>query len=210
MTGLACAGDPQRIHVTVERQDKSVWRPVDSASVFESGDRLRFRISANFSGHLYVMNHGTGGSYEVLFPRSDTGSDNRLEASKDYFVPATQGWFTVGGPAGHDVLYWLVSPVELGPAYRPLPPPPPKSDVLPPSFHPRCDDEIFKSRGDCIDSSAGVKPVQPGEEMPDNLKGAAPAGSRELLFMKDKGGMVLSSPAPLSGPVVYELRLAHR
>jgi hypothetical protein len=32
---------------------------------------------------------------------------------------------------------------------------------------------------------------------------------RELLFMQEKGGTVLSSPAPLTGPVVYELRLAH-
>jgi hypothetical protein len=206
---LARADEPQRIQVTVERQEKSAWRSVNSATVFEPGDHVRFRISANFSGYLYVMNHGTAGTYEVLFPRADTGSDNRIEASKDYVVPATQGSFTVGGPPGHDVLYWLLSPVELARAYKPLSPPPSKSD-LPPSFRPRCDDAIFKSRGDCIDSSAGVRAVKPGEVLPDNLKGPASDASRELLFLQEKGGVVLSSKNPLTGPVVYELRLAHR
>lgn len=207
--GLAWADDPQRIQVTVERQEKSAWHPVNSATVFEPGDHVRFRVSANFSGYLYVMNHGTAGTYEVLFPRADTGSDNRIDASKDYVVPATQGSFTVGGPPGHDVLYWLLSPVDVARVYQPLPPPPSKSD-LPPSFRPRCDDAIFKSRGDCIDSSAGVKAVKPGEALPDNLKGSASDASRELLFIQEKSGVVLSSKNPLTGPVVYELRLAHR
>ena len=66
------------------------------------------------------MNHGTAGSYELLFPRSDTGGDNRVEAAKEYVVPASQGWFKVSGPAGQDVIYWLVSPVELGHAIPPL------------------------------------------------------------------------------------------
>jgi hypothetical protein len=117
-----------------------------------------------------------------LFPRSDTGNDNRIEAAKERVVPASDGWFKVNGPPGHDVIYWVVSPIELGRAYRPLPPPPSKQD-LPPSFHPRCDDSIFKSRGDCVDTSAGFKEAQPGEKLPDNLNGA---------------------------PVVYELRLAHQ
>ena len=49
----------------------------------------------------------------MLFPRSDTGADNRIEGSKEYMVPASQGWFKVSGPAGQDVIYWLVSPVAL-------------------------------------------------------------------------------------------------
>src|SRR3989442_7635948 len=207
--GLAWGDDPQRIRLSVERQEASGWHETNSALVFAPGDHLRFRFLSTFPGYLYVMNHGTSGGYELLFPRSDTGSDNRIEASKDYVVPASEGWFKVSGPPGHDVIYWVVSPIELSREYRPLPPPPSKSE-LPPSFRPRCDDAIFKSRGDCVDTSAGVKPVKPGEKLPDNLNGVAPPTPRELLFMQEKGGVVLSSPAPLSAPVVYELRLAHR
>lgn len=203
------ADDVQRIKLSVERQDEKGWKPVDSALVFSSGDKLRFKVSATFAGYLYVMNHGTSGAYDLLFPRSDTGSDNSIEAQKEYIVPAVQGWFKVTGPAGHDIVYWVISPVKLGNEYRPLPPPPPHPD-FPLSFKPRCDDTIFKSRGDCVDTSAGVKPLKEGEAVPKNLDSIAAPTPRELLFIQEKGGTVVSSPSPLTGPVVYELRLAHR
>ena len=208
LTALLRADDVQRIKLSVERQDGSAWKQVDSALVFAAGDKLRFIVLATFAGFLYVMNHGTSGAYELLFPRSDTGANNRIEAQKEYIVPAAQGWFKVTGPAGHDIVYWVISPVKLGNEYRPLPPPPPHPD-LPLSFKPRCDDAIFKSRGDCVDTSAGVKPLKEGEAVPRNLDSIATPTPRELLFIQEKGGTVVSSPSPLTGPVVYELRLAH-
>jgi hypothetical protein len=204
---LLRADDVQRIRLTVERQDASGWKSVDAALVFSAGDKLRFHLTSTFAGYLYVMNHGTSGSYELLFPRSDTGADNSIEAKKDYVVPAAQGWFKMTGPAGHDIVYWVISPVKLGNEYRPPPPPPNAS--LPLSFRPRCDDAIFKSRGDCVDTSAGVKPLKEGEPVPKNLDSIAQPTPRELLFIQEKGATVVSSPAPLTGPVVYELRLAH-
>ncbi len=207
------AADPQRIQLTVERQDASAsgtagWRKVDSGLVFAQGDHVRFRLSINFQGYLYVMNHGTAGTYELLFPRSDTGSDNLIEASKEYVVPATQGWFKVGGPAGQDIIYWLVSPVELRRKYTP-PASPPAPSKPAPAMRPRCDESIFKARGECIDSTAGVGPVKPDETLPGNFSGAAAGTPRDLLFIQEKGGVELSSESPFSGPVVYELRLAH-
>jgi hypothetical protein len=209
MAVLLRADDVQRIRLTVERQDASGWKTVDSALVFAANDKLRFHVTSTFAGYLYVMNHGTSGTYDLLFPRSDTGADNSIEAQKDYVVPAGQGWFKVTGPAGHDIVYWVISPVKLGNEVRPLPPPPPTAD-LPLSFRPRCDDAIFKSRGDCVDTSAGVKPLKEGEAVPKNLDRIATPTPRELLFIQEKGATVVSSPAPLTGPVVYELRLAHR
>jgi Domain of unknown function (DUF4384) len=204
------AQDPQRIRVTVERQDAAGWVAVNPAHVFESGEKVRFRFSSSSAGYLYVINLGTSHSYELLFPRSDTGSDNRIDAAKSYVVPAGQGYFKVSGPPGQDVVYWLVSPVDLGKQYRPLPPPPAPGS-LPPSLVPRCDDSILKARGDCVDTSAGVKPAG---QLPENMIGVAKPTSRELLFIQDnsigKESVVVSSPAPLTGPVVYELRLAHR
>ncbi|MBZ5631538.1 MAG: DUF4384 domain-containing protein [Acidobacteriia bacterium] len=205
----ARAADPQRIRLTVEREEASGWRAMNPATVFAPNDRLRFQLSTNFAGFLYVMNHGTAGTYELLFPRTDTGSDNRVEIGKEYVVPATEGWFRVGGPPGQDVMYWLVSPVELPRGYQRLPPPPPHDPNLPSSLRPRCDDQVFKARGECIDNSAGVRPVEPGEKLPSNLSGVAGATPRELLFLEEKGGTVLSSKQPLTGPVIYELRLAH-
>lgn len=204
------AQESQRIKVSVERQDAAGWRAVNPATVFGAGDRLRFRVSASFPGYLYVTDRGTSGSYDLLFPTSDAGSDNRIAASKDYTVPARQGWFRVAGPEGHDIIYWVLSPVELGRQYRPLPSAPLPSSAPPPAIRTRCDDDIFKARGECIDASAGMKPVQPGEKLPENLNGAAAGNSRDLVFTEEQGQTVVSSPKPLSGPIIYELRLAHR
>jgi len=104
---LAClpclwAQEPQRIRVTVERMDSAGWVTVNPAHVFESGDRIRFHFNASFAGYLYVTGHGTSGGFELLFPREDTGRENKIEAGKDYVIPASEGLFRVTGPPGHD------------------------------------------------------------------------------------------------------------
>jgi hypothetical protein len=212
---LLQAQTPQRIKLTVERQeqggqDNGGWKKVNAALVFDAGDKLRFRVSVNFSGYLYAMNHGTSGAYEVLFPWGDTGGDQRIEADKEYVIPAAPGSFRVAGPAGQDLIYWLVSPVALSNAYRTRPSLPPVQTQGRNSMRPRCDDSILKARGECIDDSAGIKPVAPGESLPPNLTGVAAPTPRDLLFTQESDGAVLSSPLPLTGPMIYELRLSHR
>jgi hypothetical protein len=75
---------------------------------------------------------------------------------------------------------------------------------------PRCDDTLFKARGECIDSGAGMRGISREETLPGNLNTIPGAGSRELLFIREKDLSVAASPGPLSGPVIYEFRLAHR
>lgn len=207
------ARGPHRIEITLERMEGTAWRAIDPGLVLDSGDRIRFRFRANFDGYLYVMNEGTSGAYTLLFPREETGRENNIQSGKEYLVPATEAWFRIAGPPGHDIVYWLVSPVVLAtgqpPAYRPLPPPPktppPRENLLP-----RCDDAIFRARGLCVDSSAGPKNVTGKEALPENLAGVEGLTARELIIMRQEKAAVLSSPAPLAGPVVYEFRLAHK
>lgn len=201
----------QRIEITLDRREGTVWHSVDPGLVFGQDDRVRFRFRANFAGYLYVMIQSTSGKYETLFPREDTGEENRIEAGKEYIVPATQGWFRITGPPGHDILYWMVTPLPLGgPAkYVPLPPPP-KPGPVPPHLTPRCDDTLFKARGECIDSKAGMRGISREETLPANLKDLPGEGSRELLFIREKDLSVAASPRPFNGPVIYEFRLAHR
>ena len=201
----------RRMELTLERQEGGAWRAVDPGLVFSQGDRVRFRFHTNFDGYLYVMNQATSGNYAILFPREDTGEQNRIEAGKEYVVPAVQGWFRVSGPPGQDILYWMVTPLALGaqPKYQPLPPPP-KPGAVPPRLVPRCDDTIFKARGECVDGSAGAKGVRPEEKLPANLSGVPGASSRQLMFIRDKDVSVVASPEPLTAPVIYEFRLAHK
>ena len=187
---------------------------MDPGLVLAQNDRVRFRFRTNFEGYLYVLNHSTSGKYEQLFPREETGVNNRIAAGQDYNVPATEALFRIAGPPGSEIVYWLVSPVALGDGgsapYVPLPPPPPQDKRLPQNLTPRCDDEIFRARGDCVDSSAGPQGISPGESMPQNLAGAKNLTPRDLLFLREQGTSVVASPLRLKGPIIYEFRLAHR
>ena len=198
------------MELMLERRDGGAWRSVDPGLVFAQGDRVRFRFRTNFDGYLYVMNRSTSGNYEQLFPRAETGTDNRVIAGKDYFVPATETAFRIAGPPGHEIVYWMMTPAAVSgaaPEYKPLPPPPARE--APQNLLPRCDDTMFRSRGECIDTSAGPKLVPRGADLPENLAGVQ-MDERELLIMRQKNTAVLASPAPLEGPVIYEFRLAHR
>lgn len=200
---------PHRLEIVLERFDASGWQRIDPGLVLNQGDRVRFRATANFDGFLYVMNQGTSGDYSRLFPREDTGQQNKVKAGQEYLVPATEGVFRIAGPAGHEIVYWMISPVELGaqPEYAPLPPPPsPKS--APPELIPRCDDTILRARGDCVDTSAGPRPVSDGQ-LPQNLAQVPKTGEHELLFVQKEGSSVVSAPPALRGPVIFEFRLAH-
>jgi hypothetical protein len=204
-----------RMEITLERLDGETWRVIDPGLVLAQGDRVRFRYRTNFDGFLYVTDLGTSGKYEQLFPREETGQENHVAAAKEYQVPATSTAFRVAGPAGHDIVYWMVSPARMtdpvqkapAPPRSGEPPAPPKTS---PTLIPRCDDSILRARGDCVDSSAGPKLIPRGEQAPQNMSEAAERGERDLVFMREGKSAVISSPAPLTGPVIYEFRLAHK
>jgi hypothetical protein len=197
------------MELMLERLDGNTWRGIDPGLILNQGDRVRFKFRTNFDGFLYVMNQSTSGKYEQLFPREDTGKDNRIAASSEYLVPATSAAFRVGGPAGHEIVYWLVTPARLADgAPRTTPPAPTPRPA--PVLIPRCDDTVLKARGDCVDSSAGPKLIPRGEQIPAHLADPFGKGPRDLMFLRQKNTSVISSPEPLSGPVMYEFRLAHR
>lgn len=196
-----------RMEISLERLDVDNWRSVDPGLVLDQGDRIRFVFHSNFDGYLYVVNLSSSGKYEQLFPREETGQDNRITAGNEYRVPATSAAFRIAGPPGHETVYWLVSPVRLtngpprlGPGVK----------TSPPTLIPRCDDTLLRSRGDCIDTSAGPKLVPRDLDIPPNLSDAAERSQHDLLFMRKQDATVISSPGPLGGPVIYEFLLAHR
>jgi hypothetical protein len=199
-----------RMEISLERLENGKWNAIDPGLVLDQGDRVRFRFRTNFDGYLYVMNQSTSGKYEQLFPREETGRENRVEAGKDYNVPATSTAFRIAGPAGHEVVYWLITPAKLTDEPPRYGLPPAGQKTTPPKLIPRCDDAVMRARGACIDSSAGPRLVPRGVEMPQNIPEAAAKNAPGLVFIRQQDTSVISSPEPLTGPVVYEFRLAHR
>lgn len=203
---------PQRLEITLERQEGRNWTAVPPGLVFQRNERIRFRVRPNFDGYLYVMNYGTSGQYAMLFPREETGLQNQIRAGVDYVVPATKTAFRIDGPPGHDVVYWVVSPLSLGdrPGYLPLPTSPAKDSEPLKNLTPRCDETLFRARGLCIDSSAGPRNITGEEKLPETLARIPQARSRDLVILSQKEHSVISSVTPLQGPVLYEFRVAHQ
>jgi hypothetical protein len=201
---------PHKMEITLERFELGMWHAIDPSLVLSDGDRLRFRYTTNFDGYLYVTNQTSSGKYEQLFPLVETGEDNRISSGKEYQVPSTSADFKVAGPAGYEVVYFLVTPSKLAGGPPRTDPVPPDYKTNPPLLIPRCDDTVLRARGDCIDHKAGPSLVPRGTELPQNLAAAASQGPRDLTFMRQNDKAVISSPAPLNGPVIYEFRLAHK
>ena len=46
---------PHRMEIVLEQRSGDEWVVRDPGHVFENGDRVRFRLTTNFAGYLYVI-----------------------------------------------------------------------------------------------------------------------------------------------------------
>jgi hypothetical protein len=174
--------------------------------VFNSGDTIRIRVTSHFDGYLYIMDQGTSGRFSTVFPSAAAGNDNQVHRGQSYLIPSTtDGWFQISGPAGFDVLYILLSPT-------PIAPPSAASFAAPGpvnSLKPRCNDAIFRARGDCIDPLAGAAPLPQGEPLPAPIAPLAGSASRDITITRQKDAVTVTGQANQTAPLIYTFRLAH-
>jgi hypothetical protein len=202
------------IGIKVERKLGERVDRMPPNKVFKSGDILRFQLSSSMAGYLYVVDQGTTGGVATLFPgASALQGDNRIAPGRNYLVPVDgDGWFEVGGPPGFDVLYFLVSatPIRLPSAASPQPQAGSEKsrpeNALAPGLLPRCNDAVFKSRGECLDDSAGVAPLPGNAELPREIAPLAGTASRDIFLSDDDGDTTIKAEKL---PLIYTFRLAH-
>jgi hypothetical protein len=207
----AAADSAGIVSIRLEQKQGDTAKAVPQDTVFHNGEILRFRLTSRIPGYLYVVDQGTSGETDTLFPAAGAAEgDNRIEPNRVQVIPANgDGWFEVSGPAGFDVLYFVVSasPMRLPPAAPGKPAPETKPG---PILLPRCDDAIFKEKGDCVDHSAGITPLAPGAAVPRELVPLARSASRDII-LTDDGDSTAIRPAPEAAfPIIYTFRLAHR
>jgi hypothetical protein len=203
------------MQITVERQAKDRKAEVTSPQhVFHSGDLVRFRFRSSFDGYLYVMDQSTSGKYLLLFPAKDAQEANRVEQDKEYLIPASSGsWFRVDDPPGYETVYFVISPVKLEKPTEqethPLPaePPPPNA---PAELLPRCDDSVFRARGECVDVLAGPRAVGKDDTVPSQLPAIPGTAPRDITVINKPSTTVVAPKDGASGPLIYEFRLAHK
>lgn len=206
LAAIPAAAEDQRLEVVLEKRSSAGWGVAEPGQVLDQGDEVRFRLTSNLDGRLYVYNRSPEGRSELIFPADDSGTANRLEAGREFLMPE-EGAFGIEGPPGHDLIYWVVSPEEsrrppreisqlLAPAN--LPPPP--------RFTPSCDETVLRARSLCVDPEAGAQSLTPVEQstVPGGLR------TRAITIEQGKDAAVITSPRSRDGFVIFEYRLAHR
>ena len=153
------AGRSLKVGLQVKRGEN--WQAVDPRTVLHTRDEIQFRFETSGAGYLYVFDISSGGKGSWLYPRADQGQINRVEPGQAYVIPGINGSFTVGGDAGYDVTYWIVSPtpLDLGEFYQP-------QVTQPNTLRPRCGETLLKARGMCLDDRAGPGPVPDLKKVP--------------------------------------------
>ena len=205
------------ISIRLEQRRGSEIKVVPQNAVFHTGDLLRFRITSKTSGYLSVIDVGTTGETSPLFPGTTDRQTGNLLPGEVRSVPTEgDGWFEVSGPAGYDVLYFLVTatPLMLAPdnaseGHRPSSAPVRPEKGVPKSLTPRCDEEVFKARGDCIDKSAGVTSLGADAPLPSQMKPYSQMASRDIIVSEDEDGSGVRPPPSAKLPLIYSFRLAH-
>ncbi len=82
---------------------------VNPETLFHSGDRIRLRVDVNASGYLYIINRGSSGNWNPLFPSPKIANgDNRVQRGTQYEIPP--GYvFTFDDQPGTEKLFIVFS-----------------------------------------------------------------------------------------------------
>jgi len=203
---------PQKMEVVLEQQVSKTARVVNPQHVFRTGDLVRFRFRSTFDGYLYVTDQTSSGRYLKLFPGTKAGADNRIVRGREYLIPATSGsWFRIDKPAGYETVFFTVTPSRVGERVTPPPPPvlaPPPAQPLPADMLPRCDDGIFRARGECLDDKAGASAISPNEDAPGG-DGSGKLTPREIVVIRKTDSSVIAPATDGDAPIIYQFRIAH-
>lgn len=211
------SADQHRLEVLLEKRAADSWEAVEPGRVLEQGDEVRFRVHSNLDGELYAYNRGPGGQAQLIFPRQEVGMDNRLALGRPLTVPPGDGAFSISGPPGHDVVYWVVSPAGAEPPPAPnfggklvaaAAPPGRLPRPTPPRLTPSCDETILQARSICVDQTAG--PQAMSSQSVSDAFGEGSFQARSIGVEKTaQSAVITASPAP-NGVVVFEYRIPHR
>ena len=199
---------PPALDITLERRlADGRAEAVSSDHVFQVGDTVHFKVKSGYDGYLYVMDQGTTGRFATVFPAADAGADNRVQKGQVFAIPAGEtSWFEISGPAGFDVVYFLLSPQPLStPAASAFAAPAPLS-----SLRPRCNDAVFRARGECTDINAGPAPVPKGAALPAPIAPMAGMASRDINVVKKQDSVTVGGKGQTTAPVILTFRLAHQ
>lgn len=89
--------------------------PVDVNSTFRAGDQIRISLESNTDGYLYILNQGTSGAWNYIFPHlTINNGDNFIRKGLEYTIPP-RSWLRFDETPGDEVLIIVLSKIRLDP-----------------------------------------------------------------------------------------------
>lgn len=97
--------------VVIERMSDGKLAFVAPNSKFRSGDKIRLRFATNFDGYIKILNIGSSGKVNLLFPYS--GADDSIRPNADFQVPKNGDWLVFDDTPGTETLTVIMSKEPL-------------------------------------------------------------------------------------------------
>lgn len=97
--------------ITIELMRDGKLSFVNPTYKFRSGDKIRIRMKTNFEGYVTVLNLGSSGKVNLLYPVQ--GRDNYVTPTSDYQIPQGDGWIVFDNQPGTEIVGVIMSEYEL-------------------------------------------------------------------------------------------------
>lgn len=97
--------------ITVELMRNGKLSFVKPSYKFKSGDKIRLRMKTNFEGYISVLNLGSSGNVNLLYPVQ--GRDNYVTPTSDYQIPGGNGWIVFDNQPGTEIVSVIMSEYPL-------------------------------------------------------------------------------------------------
>lgn len=111
--GQGLSNVTQQMKLALFRNRQTV--PTGLNTIWRNGDSVKFKLSFDQPGYLYVLNHGSNGLLEVLFPHHTVNNgDNRVSANQRLEIPPVGstpfGGFRLDDQPGVEIFYFIFVP----------------------------------------------------------------------------------------------------
>jgi hypothetical protein len=97
--------------ITIELMRNGKLSFVKPTFRFRSGDKIRIRLKTNFEGYVSVLNLGSSGNVNLLYPVQ--GRSNYVTPTDDYQIPQGNGWIVFDDRPGTEIVSVIMSESEL-------------------------------------------------------------------------------------------------
>jgi Domain of unknown function (DUF4384) len=177
-----------KVRVELRRDGVTGFVPIDTT--FQAGDKVKFHFAVNFPAHVSVINLGSSGRLNLLFPYQ--GAPEVVGITQNYTVPQSNDlWFEFDSTPGTERLTFVFSAMRVTPSSAP-------SSQSP---------AILAAGG-----SVAVNASRDQQAALDDLNSRALANGRDLNLVRvsSEENYVLCDEQLLSKPVGFQITLKHR